>query len=713
MRFLRSIRHRYWIWKAQNGFCAICHEPLGNRFHIDHVKAWARGGKTVRENLQATCAPCNLRKGSDMPLFYMKKPDGDRRPETLEAIELALSRYMGGEVSTAAMFPPRWGKSTIIRGAALELRKAGAPTSIVLAPWELLADQIKDVDDIRDMYRRYSIRHDAEFTVKRVHDLPTDEWWKLTDGIPTLISMTLPLAYRNKDQFLDGIRGMHRKYGVRIPVFADESHLLKLAKSWGPFAADIISAGGYLIPLTGTPVPGMPGFDDNKKNWEDKTQTTKVRKIVDGEEKWFDNTYEGMGGEVEVNADIQVTWRRAWEVGALTRVNGIWLDFPVTDNVTGEGLGNLSDLTKEQLSGNLRDILESEKCVDIGARLFVERFLARKNKNKKAQGLAVTGFDYDVEGSSGRNHHARVLKAAVEDYVAKSGWAKPLRIEIATGVTADGEPDKDSADKIRDFRKGKIDILIVKMMGLVGLDAPSLKTMLYLGIPRKGPLALQALSRVLTFWSEMDGIAADIILPKDRAAVDLWQRMIGNQGGDAASEMVLVSSVEAEPPEEHPDDDYSIGDGSVDGYTDEEGRLFEGDREVLLQVIKEKYITRGLTDPEILSNYENGGYTVSQTEIDDYKVRHMNGFTAIRDFDADLPGLKGAFGAKAKKIVSKRIRYNPDNPAAYRAALEKVQGKAKELCRFRGDVPKLDDAALLKKLVEALDQAERIVFGNG
>lgn len=35
----------------------------GVTLHVDHIKPWADGGKTVLENLQTPCEPCNLGKG--------------------------------------------------------------------------------------------------------------------------------------------------------------------------------------------------------------------------------------------------------------------------------------------------------------------------------------------------------------------------------------------------------------------------------------------------------------------------------------------------------------------------------------------------------------------------------------------------------------------------------------------------------------------------
>lgn len=56
---------RYKILKRDNYKCQICGKLLNDsKFHIDHIYPISRGGKTVEENLQATCARCNLSKGA-------------------------------------------------------------------------------------------------------------------------------------------------------------------------------------------------------------------------------------------------------------------------------------------------------------------------------------------------------------------------------------------------------------------------------------------------------------------------------------------------------------------------------------------------------------------------------------------------------------------------------------------------------------------------
>jgi hypothetical protein len=57
-------------WRAaileQYGYrCARCATDLRLvTSHIDHIKAFSKGGATVRENLQPLCGPCNLAKGN-------------------------------------------------------------------------------------------------------------------------------------------------------------------------------------------------------------------------------------------------------------------------------------------------------------------------------------------------------------------------------------------------------------------------------------------------------------------------------------------------------------------------------------------------------------------------------------------------------------------------------------------------------------------------
>src|ERR1700746_784220 len=64
VRTVRSNKWRYRIYRCQGGLCALCGDPLGEDYQIDHIESYAKGGRTVSRNLQATHPFCNRSKGS-------------------------------------------------------------------------------------------------------------------------------------------------------------------------------------------------------------------------------------------------------------------------------------------------------------------------------------------------------------------------------------------------------------------------------------------------------------------------------------------------------------------------------------------------------------------------------------------------------------------------------------------------------------------------
>jgi 5-methylcytosine-specific restriction endonuclease McrA len=46
--------------------CRMCGATAsdGAQLHVDHINPVSRGGRTVSENLQTLCAPCNLGKSN-------------------------------------------------------------------------------------------------------------------------------------------------------------------------------------------------------------------------------------------------------------------------------------------------------------------------------------------------------------------------------------------------------------------------------------------------------------------------------------------------------------------------------------------------------------------------------------------------------------------------------------------------------------------------
>jgi len=68
-----SKKDRVAVWFAFGGKCNLCEDvlPFVGKWHVDHIKAYCKGGPTSLGNSQLLCVPCNLRKGSkDVQDFY-------------------------------------------------------------------------------------------------------------------------------------------------------------------------------------------------------------------------------------------------------------------------------------------------------------------------------------------------------------------------------------------------------------------------------------------------------------------------------------------------------------------------------------------------------------------------------------------------------------------------------------------------------------------
>lgn len=49
-------------YARQGGKCEYCSEPVGSRFHVDHVVPISRGGSDGADNIAIACPPCNREK---------------------------------------------------------------------------------------------------------------------------------------------------------------------------------------------------------------------------------------------------------------------------------------------------------------------------------------------------------------------------------------------------------------------------------------------------------------------------------------------------------------------------------------------------------------------------------------------------------------------------------------------------------------------------
>lgn len=106
-RLLRSKRLRAVLWYAADGKCQCCGINLPPNWHADHIIPYSKTQTTNVHDMQALCPQCNLRKGSKMTSFKLRK----HQTQLVDAVK----RLKAGEdiYGILACITPGGGKSLI------------------------------------------------------------------------------------------------------------------------------------------------------------------------------------------------------------------------------------------------------------------------------------------------------------------------------------------------------------------------------------------------------------------------------------------------------------------------------------------------------------------------------------------------------------------------------------------------------------------------
>lgn len=234
--FPKSIKKILYV--KQNGYCAICNEPLKYGYHADHIFPYSKGGKTIIENCQLLCPKCNIKKGDKIMSDKFKF-----RPWQEEAFSNFLIVYEKQQKNNYFLIAcPAAGKTKYAKACVNYILKdlKYKATIITLSPRKEIKKQWADVAlSLFDM----QISYNGDLN-KIIHD----EYHGISS---TYYQFSLEKSIPEIKTLLD----QRRRQGNRIIVIMDEVHHLSEENSWGASLAKIFDIEkDFFLLLSGTPI---------------------------------------------------------------------------------------------------------------------------------------------------------------------------------------------------------------------------------------------------------------------------------------------------------------------------------------------------------------------------------------------------------------------------------------------------------------------------
>lgn len=626
----------------------------------------------------------------------------DARPRIADAVETILARIKDGHGTTAVLKPPRTGKSNVARLTAIEGIETGLiGGAVVLSPWVFLRDQL--VGDAVD-------KMVAQFTVT-VDDLTMTALVgrQLTPGFSTsipahLYSMTIGYARQPANLLiLEDEARLCLAQGKPLVVFIDEAHTVTTVPTgWGDVAKKLRDAGAHLVLLTGTPERADDiapyGFRTEITQHEENSERVVIAgkgsqpNTVRLQRRRFDKT------RFRLIADVTMTLRDAWNADILCRVMPRWQ----TVLVDGEPLSDVEDNV-------LREVTRDEGWLSVAVDALLTDIALRRRAvgRSNSSGIVFVGDDR----GTGPDEHARLVKAILEEHWRKK-FGRGGRIGIAT-MNVDQQAlraEEKAAQIIEDFQLGKLDVLIVKGMGGVGLDVEHCKTLLDASTVRTVGNTTQRWLRVATRWEDM--LHCTLILPDDRLTRSLYDQIIVANGGILTATSNIEILEEWEEPADPDNDEHVLSEAADAGSSDMEFDFSVETRNRILRAREIYPALAKLSDAEIAELLNDG-----QLVVDDIppgqepppSSTHPNGPTRKNPGKEAKP-IRDRIVAAAKALAQHEAPYDPGKPQAFREKIIDWQATAKTHAGIRIELGACLDT---QRLAIAAEHLEGICASRG
>jgi superfamily II DNA or RNA helicase len=561
LRFVRSRRDRYRIYRSTGGLCARCLVELGDYWEIDHITRWADGGDSRWSNLQPLCRRCHIHKtkeentmGGPLRLANwgtQEEGDGPLRRGHKEGCLVACERFSRGEKFTSVILPTRYGKSHLARFITLAgvfgiktptgVVKPFASGALFLTHRGFLSRQIIEGDKWRQFAKIFQIQNMPTVTACEIKSSPARPQNICENGEVFAVS-TIPMLSNNIDVFIDWVQTKSR-IGRPPIIFADEAQFFGDGddKKWGPALIELAQAGAFIMPMTATPMRAdgnsIPGFkklgaitsNEQYATYEDLGAVHPELGVVfgpDGKVIIWDTkkTWDKRVDTAELDAHVRVERQEAWFHKYLCRLQRIRIQIRMTN---GELLQDLPHtVQRKQLGRVIRD------------QMVVEEFLNCAEENLKeirAKVLANAGVIVFVDSTRDGDSHERMVERMVK---------KLKRVPIVAtqeSGNAQGQIDR--------FIAGEGDYLIVKNSAGAGLDCERLKVGVDLSSVRQFASCEQRWNRVATPTNGKGGrvTVATMITPADMFSDEIFDAIYTKQGGECKESVSTLAKTEYIP----------------------------------------------------------------------------------------------------------------------------------------------------------------------
>ena len=599
-----------------------------------------------------------LRKGHDA---LLNRPEGFQQFE-----EWINSNAKAGKQFISSSQPTRIGKGEQMRTGAVcavlgWIDKDGnqhdpiASCVILASPSDALASQVIKKNKYLSTFKRFKMdpRLMQECKVQRVSAKTDNKSWEALDdhGRIKILSVTNDMVLSRYDHFKKLCQERLNQTGLPVLIWWDESHRLGEDTTTHAKAQLFVNESSvFSITMTATAWrrdgKTILGFG-RKQQKSHEREITKVIGANADDPRLVDVVEELHTQSIDTQpADIEVSWKYAWEQKCLCQVNvhkvKVEVDV-ISEKIEEDEAAVLKAMADRAAKGKeakslLSDFYDAQKEDETGFGITNEAIVRRiiglavrderiirqacrkgisllKAKRKLLPETKMVIFGGNDRPDSSDNEHLEQIKRVMASEWNRYFPGQPLRAMILTMKSQD-TLDTSVIEALDDFEVGPYDVILLKQMASEGWDTSCTKVGINLSPVRTYSNMVQSTMRVATPWEYEPG---KLMLRADWVAIDCpylvtfgkWLK--GNQGPLSRTVEVETLDEYSREKKEGPKVETTVLiSGTNDGGTTqfgEGGDLAEDQAAIVLRV-RHRYpeVQDSFSDAQIWAMYQRGAF---------------------------------------------------------------------------------------------------------